>query len=183
MATVSQIAAPQGRRGLTVVCVERHSAGPPRSPRKRRQFRRSHPPGRRGLMLIPIRRHSAGPPRSPRNCRDKFADRRAPRDTELSCRSPYDVALPGAHASGDSFADRSPPKTVRSHGDPRKTSLCWASQEPTKEATVSQIAAPQERRGLMVIPVRRHCAGPPRSLRKWQQFRRSQPPRDGEVSW
>ena len=89
---------------------------------------------------------------------------------------------PGAHESGDSFADRSHPGTGRSHGDPRKTSLCWASQEPTKVATVSQIAAPQGRGGLMVIPVRRHSAGPPRSLRKWRQFRRSQPPRDGEAS-
>ena len=28
--------------------------------------------------------------------------------------------------------------------------------------------------------VRHHCAGPPRSPRKWRQFRRSEPPRDGE---
>ena len=44
VATVSQIAAPQGSRGLICVWVRRHSAGPPSSPRKRRQFRRSQPP-------------------------------------------------------------------------------------------------------------------------------------------
>ena len=47
-------------------------------------------------------------------------------------------------------------------------------------AAVSQIAAPQGRRGPTLICVRHHCAGPPRSPRKWRQFRRSEPPRDGE---
>ena len=51
----------------------------------------------------------------------------------------------------------------------------------SKVATVSQIAAPQGSRGLICVWVRRHSAGPPSSLRKWRQFRGSQPPMDGEV--
>ena len=43
-----------------------------------------------------------------------------------------------------SFADRSPPGTAMSSGGPRKTQLRWTSQEPTKVATASQIAAPQK---------------------------------------
>ena len=111
VATASQIATPQGRRGLVVICVGHPSAGPPRSPRKWRQLLRSRPPG-----------------------------------------------------------------TVRSHGDPRKTPFRWTSQEPTKVATVSQIAAPQGRRGLVVIPLGCPSAGPPTSPRTWRQLRRSQPP-------
>ena len=67
--------------------------------------------------------------------------------------------------------------------DLRMTYLRWASQEPTKVATVAQIAAPRGRRGPTVIPVKRHSARPPSSLRTWRQFRRSQPPpSDGEVT-
>ena len=50
--------------------------------------------------------------------------------------------LPAAFESGDRFADRSPPGIARSNLDPRKTSLRWTSQQPSKLATVSQIAAP-----------------------------------------
>eukprot|EP00959_Pyramimonas_sp_CCMP1952_P452903 9467360-Pyramimonas_sp.AAC.1 len=53
------------------------------------------------------------------------------------------LGFPGAHESGDSCADRSPQGTARSRGDPRGTYLGWASQEPTKVATVTQIAAPR----------------------------------------
>ena len=41
--------------------------------------------------------------------------------------------------------------------------------------------APQGWRGLIWICVVRHSAGPTSSPRKLRQFRRSQPPRDGEV--
>ena len=67
--------------------------------------------------------------------------------------------------------------------DLRKTFLRWTSQEPAKVATIAQIAAPEGRRGLVVIRVRHPSAGPPRSPRKRRQFCRSQPPKDGEVSW
>ena len=99
---------PQARRCFIAICVSIHSAGPPRSPRKWRQIRRSQPPH---------------------------------------------------------------PGTARSHSDLRKTSLHWASQEPTNAATVPQIAAPQGRRGLVLMCVGRHCAGPPRSSRRWRQLR------------
>ena len=48
----------------------------------------------------------------------------------------------GAHERGNSFADRRPPKDGEAPSGPRKTSLRWAPQEPTKLATVSQFAAP-----------------------------------------
>ena len=60
--------------------------------------------------------------------------------------------LPGAHESVDSFADRSPPGNGEASSDPRGAPLCWTSQEPTKVATVSQIAARQGRRGLNSDP-------------------------------
>ena len=84
VATAAQIAAPEEAGRPHVICVGRTSAGPPRSPRKWRQLRRSQPPG----------------------------------DRETSC-------------------------------DLRKTYLRWASQEPTKVATVAQIAAPRRQGGLM----------------------------------
>eukprot|EP00959_Pyramimonas_sp_CCMP1952_P372994 7811023-Pyramimonas_sp.AAC.1 len=59
--------------------------------------------------------------------------------------------------------------------------LCFTNQQPSKVATVSQIAAPQGWRGRIWVWVRRHSAGPPSSPRKRRQFRRSQPLRDGEV--
>ena len=39
------VRSPQGRRGLILICVSRHSAWSLRSPRKWRQFRSSRPPG------------------------------------------------------------------------------------------------------------------------------------------
>eukprot|EP00959_Pyramimonas_sp_CCMP1952_P248572 5195851-Pyramimonas_sp.AAC.1 len=39
---------------------------------------------------------------------------------------------------------------------------------------------PQGRRGLPQVCAVPHSAGPNSSPRKWRQFRRSQPPRDGE---
>ena len=92
-------------------------------------------------------------------------------------KTPLPLGLPGHHESEGTFADRSPQGTARSHDGPRKTPLRWASQETTKVATVSQIAAPKGRRGLEVVCVRRRSAGPPRSSRKWRHLRRSQPPR------
>ena len=50
--------------------------------------------------------------------------------------------LPGAHDIGHGFADRGPPGAARLSGDLRRTPSRWASREPTKLATVSQIAAP-----------------------------------------
>eukprot|EP00959_Pyramimonas_sp_CCMP1952_P180335 3771050-Pyramimonas_sp.AAC.1 len=44
MATLSQIAAPHGRRGLAQVCEVPHSVGPTSSPQKWRQFHRSQLP-------------------------------------------------------------------------------------------------------------------------------------------
>ena len=70
----------------------------------------------------------------------------APRDGEASFWSEngtIPLGLPGAYESGDSFADRSPPGNGEASSDPRKTSHRWTSQEPTKVAAVSQIAAPQ----------------------------------------
>eukprot|EP00959_Pyramimonas_sp_CCMP1952_P394061 8256812-Pyramimonas_sp.AAC.1 len=54
-----------------------------------------------------------------------------------------------ASKSGDGFTDRSPPGTARCDLNPRGTSLCWTFQQQSKVATVSQIAAPQGRRGVI----------------------------------
>ena len=48
---------------------------------------------------------------------------------------------PAALESGDTFTDRSPPGMARSNLNPRRTSLCWTPEQPSKVATVSQIAA------------------------------------------
>ena len=53
---------------------------------------------------------------------------------------------PAALESGDTFAFRSPPRgtpgMIRSSLSPRRTSQCWTPQQPSKAATVPQIAAP-----------------------------------------
>ena len=50
------------------------------------------------------------------------------------------------------FRRSRPPRDGEVSSGPRGTSLRWTSQEPTKVATVSQIAAPQGRRGLLGAP-------------------------------
>ena len=47
--------------------------------------------------------------------------------------------------------------------DPRGSPLRWHPQQFTNVAAVSQIAAPQRRRGLSLIPAGHLCAGPPRN--------------------
>eukprot|EP00959_Pyramimonas_sp_CCMP1952_P173153 3618465-Pyramimonas_sp.AAC.1 len=74
-----------------------------------------------------------------------------------------------------------PARTARSRSGPRGASPRRTHQQPSKVATVSQIAAPQGWRGLIWVRASRHCAGPPSRPRKRRQFHRSQPPRDGEV--
>ena len=56
------------------------------------------------------------------------------------------------------------------------TSLCWASQEPTKLATVSQIAAPQERRGLLGSPYNVTLLGFPGAHESGDSFADRSPP-------
>ena len=53
---------------------------------------------------------------------------------------------PAAIEIGDSFADRSPPPPGMgtSNMSQRCSPLRWAPQQPSKVATVSQIAAPQD---------------------------------------
>ena len=53
------------------------------------------------------------------------------------------VDPPAALESDDNFADRSPTMMVRSNLSLRRTSLCWTPQQPSKVATVPQIAAPE----------------------------------------
>eukprot|EP00959_Pyramimonas_sp_CCMP1952_P104060 2174970-Pyramimonas_sp.AAC.1 len=65
---------------------------------------------------------------------------------------------------------------ARSNLGPRVASLCWATQQASKVATVSQITTPQEGRGLIWVCAWRHCAGPPSWPRKWRRFHRSHPP-------
>ena len=88
---------------------------------------------------------TAGPPRSPRKWRrfHRSQPPTEPRGLVWMCVRRHSAGTQGAHKSGDSFADRNPQGAARSSLGVRKTSLCWAFQEPTKVATVSQIAAPQ----------------------------------------
>ena len=101
---------PRGRRGLILICVWHHSAGPPRSHRNQRQFRSSQPPGTgrflSGLHMTPTR----WIPQEPTHVAavSQFA---GPRDGEASFWSAYDtisLGPPETHESGDSFAIRSP---------------------------------------------------------------------------
>ena len=76
----------------------------------------------------------------------------APMGGQVSFKSGYHLTLldpPAALESGDSFADRSPPRMARSHLGLGRASLCWTPQQPSKVVTVSQIAAPQGWRGLI----------------------------------
>ena len=57
-------------------------------------------------------------------------------------RVPTPLGPSAALERGDSFADRSPPGMARSNRSPRKTSLRWTPQQPSKAPTVLQIAAP-----------------------------------------
>eukprot|EP00959_Pyramimonas_sp_CCMP1952_P359501 7527955-Pyramimonas_sp.AAC.1 len=82
-------------------------------------------------------------------------------------------------ASGDREA-RSPPRIARSSSDLRGAPLRWTRHQPSKVATVSQIAAPQGRRDPAQTCAVPHSDGPTITLRKWRRFRRSQPPKDCE---
>ena len=83
-------------------------------------------------------------------------------------------------ATGSQIA--APQEAARSSGDPRRTSLRWPSQGPTKVATASQFAARQGRPGRILICVGHRSADLPEGPRNRRRFRSSQPPRDGEVS-
>ena len=98
------VRSPQGRRRLILICVSRHSAWSPRSPRKWRQFRSSRPPGPARphyvLRMTPLRWASheptkvasvsqfAAPKRVPRLAPDRTKEpqergSRWPRDSRL----------------------------------------------------------------------------------------------------
>ena len=49
---------------------------------------------------------------------------------------------PAALECADNIADRSPPGMAKSNLSPRGASLRWTHQQPSKVATVSQVAAP-----------------------------------------
>ena len=93
-------------------------------------------------MLDPPGAHERG---------DSFADR-----SHLGTARPPRAPV-GRHYAGPprstrkwrQFRRSQPPRDGEASSGPRRTSLCWTSQEPTKVATVSQIAAPQGRRGLI----------------------------------
>ena len=133
MATVSQIAAPQGRRGLIQVPVGRHCAGPPRSSESGDSFADRSPQGRHGLIQIPAGRHCAGLAKSSERG-NSFADHSSQGHRGL-------IQIPvGRHCAGlanssgryDGFAVRSTSGTARPHPNPRRTSLRWPSQELRK---------------------------------------------------
>ena len=146
---------PRGRRGLILICVWHHSAGPPRSHRNQRQFLSSQPPwtGRSlsGLHVIPLRWTSQEP--SNVAAVSQFA---APRDGEASFWFAYDttsLVLPGAPERGDSFAIRSPQGrrglilicVSRYSAGPARSPRTW------RQFRTSQ--PPQGRRGLILICV------------------------------
>eukprot|EP00959_Pyramimonas_sp_CCMP1952_P248610 5196641-Pyramimonas_sp.AAC.1 len=54
------------------------------------------------------------------------------------------LAPPAGLERGDSFTDRSSPGMARSYLNLRRTTVCCTPQQPSKVATVSQIAALQE---------------------------------------
>ena len=133
------------------MCLWHHSVGPPRSHRNQRQFRSSQPSGaarpHSDLRMTPLRWTTQGPT----NVR-QFRSSRPPG----TARPPSGRLASQEHESGDNFAIRSPegrrgfirssrpPGTARPHSDLRVAAFCWASQEPPKPATVSQLAAPRD---------------------------------------
>ena len=95
---------------------------------------------------------SLGPPTSNTRKWRPFRRSQPHKDGEVQSDSKYDViplGPPAGFESGDSFTDRSPPGMARSNLSPRRASLRWPPQQPSKVATVSQIAAPQGWRGLV----------------------------------
>ena len=58
------------------------------------------------------------------------------------CVGRHSAGPPGAFESGVSLADRSPPGMVRSKMNLRRSRLRWTPPQPSKVATVSQIADP-----------------------------------------
>eukprot|EP00959_Pyramimonas_sp_CCMP1952_P051585 1078020-Pyramimonas_sp.AAC.1 len=60
---------------------------------------------------------------------------------------------------------RSPPNIAMSRSDLPGASLRWTHQLPSKVATISQIAAPQRRRGPAQIRAVPHSAGSASSLK------------------
>ena len=78
---------------------------------------------------------------------------------------------------GDSCTDFSPPGWRGPEWICGRYPLCWPPQQPSKVATVSQIAAPQDGEVPNGSAAGTHYAGSPSSPRKWRQFHRSQPPR------
>ena len=85
------------------------------------------------------------------------------------------------------FRRSHPPRDGEASSDPRVSHFRWTSQEPTKVATVSQIAAPQGRRGLLRSPCVPLPLDLPRAHESGDSFADrsppgSQPPRDDEAS-
>ena len=85
----------------------------------------------------PFSKHVASKPMTSqykRTCwKTRSAQSAAPGSREVwtgSAWRPTPLGLPGAHESGDNFADRSPPGMVRSYVNPPRTSLSWTPQQP-----------------------------------------------------
>ena len=143
MATVSQLAMLEKRRGLRLFWISPRYAEPPSAPRKRRQFR--SPLGQRGLILIWIApRHDGSPGahecgacvtiRSPQGRRGPIL---------IWIASCYN-GPPKSHETGDCFTARSPRRVARSHSDLGSTALRRTPHEPTKVATASLLPGPRD---------------------------------------
>eukprot|EP00959_Pyramimonas_sp_CCMP1952_P395094 8278101-Pyramimonas_sp.AAC.1 len=104
-------------------------------------------------MLAPVKHPSAGRLRKSQRPRDGLM--------VVPLRQPS-AEPPRSPRKWEHSRKSQPPRTVRSHGGLRGTPLGWPSQEPTKRATLSQMATPSEPRGLVWVCVGNHAAGPPK---------------------
>ena len=152
---------------MILVC--HHSAGPPRSPRKWRQFRTSHPPGtarpHSDLRMTSLRWH----PPAALESGDSFAVCSRPqgwRGPALICVKRHSAGTPSSHRNQRQFRSSQPPGTARPHSGLRMTPRRWASQELTNVATVSQIAAPQGRPGLDQVCLKTSLRWPSQEVTK-----------------
>ena len=124
------VCSPQGRRRLILICVSRHSAWSPRTPRKWRRFRSSRPPGSARphyvLRMTPLRWASheptkvasvsqfAAPKRVPRLAPDRTKEpqersSRWPRDSRLPQQCPmWAQDMPSTAPTGLQEAPRQP---------------------------------------------------------------------------
>ena len=142
VAAVSQFAAPMDGEASFGSACGTFPLGPPRIPRKWRQFRTSQPPGtarpRSGLRMTPL---LPGVPESGVSFAIRSPQGR--RGLLLVCVCHHSTGPPKSPRKWRLFRSSQLPRTAMLHSGLCITPPRWASQEPPNVATVSLFAAPR----------------------------------------